>query len=78
MAPPDRVVRCAWCDGDVHIGIPQVRREGYFLLFRRCRTCDGPNRIEIDGAHAATHQHRRRTLVTRRLPVGELAASSSR
>jgi hypothetical protein len=67
---PDRVVRCAWCDGELHIGVPHVRRDGYFLLFRRCRACDGANRIEIDGATAATHQHRRRAAVTRRLPVG--------
>lgn len=77
-------MRCAWCDGELHIGVPHVRRDGYFLLFRRCRACDGANRIEIDGATAATHQHRRRAAVTRRLPVGTeamriaTAASSSR
>jgi hypothetical protein len=74
---PDRVVRCAWCDCELHVGVPEVRRDGYFLLYRRCRSCDGANRIEVMGASAATHQHRRRTVVTRRLAV-DLDAHVSR
>jgi hypothetical protein len=75
---PDRVVHCAWCEGELHVGIPQVGRDGYFLLYRRCRSCDGANRIEVEGTTAATHQRRRRVQVVRRVRVEDLEADAAR
>ena len=71
-ATPERVVPCAWCNAEMRIAAPNVGREGYFILPRQCRACAGNNIIELTGAVAEVHQHRRarrRSAVTQKIAL---------
>ncbi len=69
---PERTVPCAWCHSPMRVAVPNVGRDGYFLLPRQCRHCAGNNLVEITGSIAETRQvrrGRRRSSITQKVPL---------
>lgn len=73
-----RIVPCAWCNAEIRVAVPNIGRDGYFVLPRQCRHCAGNNIVELTGAVAEVRRlrrGRRRSSVTQKILLSRIASS---